>query len=154
MPIRIDTLILENGRIGVADHFIKPNYAATVTDLTGRVSGLSTDAGTVAQLELGGRLANRSPLEVSGRLNPLAATKFADLKGAFRDIDLPPFTPYSGRFAGYAIARGTLAMEVRYKLQNRKLSAENRFLVDQFELGERSRARTRRSSRSSSRCRS
>ena len=136
VPIRIDTLILENGRIGVADHFIKPNYAATVSDLTGRLTGLSTDAGTVAQLELRGRLANRSPLEVSGRLNPLAATKFADLKGAFRDIDLPPFTPYSGRFAGYAIARGTLAMEVRYKLQDRKLSAENRFLVDQFELGE------------------
>ena len=30
MPIRIDTLTLEGGRIGLADHFIKPNYAATL----------------------------------------------------------------------------------------------------------------------------
>jgi uncharacterized protein involved in outer membrane biogenesis len=136
VPIHIDTLIVENGRIGVADHFIKPSYAATLADLSGRVTGLSTDAGTVAQLDLRGNLANHSPLEISGRINPLAAAAFADVKGTFGDIDLPVFTPYSGKYAGYAIARGTLTMEVRYKLQNRKLSAENRFLVDQFELGD------------------
>ena len=58
------------------------------------------------------------------------------MKASFRDIDLPPFTPYMGKYAGFAIARGTLTMEVQYKLQNRKLAAQNRFLVDQFELGE------------------
>ncbi|HTD53373.1 MAG TPA: DUF748 domain-containing protein, partial [Thermoanaerobaculia bacterium] len=136
VPIRIDTLVVENGRIGLADHFIKPSYAATLADLSGRMTGLSTDAGTVAQLELRGSLANHSPLEISGAVNPLAASAFADVKATFRDIDLPPFTPYSGKYAGYAIARGTLTMEVHYKLQNRKLAAETRFLVDQFELGD------------------
>ena len=136
VPIRIDTLTVENGRIGLADHFIRPSYAATLGELSGQVTGLSTDAATVAQLDLRGSLANHSPLEISGRVNPLAASAFADVQGTFRDIDLPPFTPYSGKYAGYAIARGTLTMKVAYKLQNRKLSAENRFLVDQFELGD------------------
>ncbi|MEP6767605.1 MAG: DUF748 domain-containing protein [Acidobacteriota bacterium] len=136
VPIRIDTLIVEKARIGLVDHFIRPSYAATLTDLAGRVTGLSTDAGTVAQLDLRGKLANRSPLEISGRVNPLAASAFADVKGTFRDIDLPVLTPYSGKYAGYTIARGTLTVELQYKLQNRKLSAENRLLVDQFELGD------------------
>ena len=135
-PIRIDTLTLRGGRIGLADHFVQPNYAATLTELTGHMTGLSSKAGTVAQLELKGSLANHSPLTVTGSVNPLAATAFADVKASFRDIDLPPFTPYSGKYAGYAIARGGLTMEVSYKLQNRRLSAQNRFLVDQFEFGD------------------
>ncbi|HSB36770.1 MAG TPA: DUF748 domain-containing protein, partial [Thermoanaerobaculia bacterium] len=136
VPIRIDTLTLEGGRLGLADHFIKPNYAATLMDLRGSVTGLSTEEGTVAQLDLSGRLASNSPLRIAGRVNPLAATAFADVTASFRDIDLPPFTPYSGKYAGYAIARGTLTMELKYKLENRKLTAENRLLVDQFEFGE------------------
>ncbi len=136
VPIRIDTLTLEGGRIGLADHFIKPNYAATLMDLRGSVTGLSTDEGTVAQLDLSGSLGNASPLRIAGRVNPLAATAFADVTASFRDIDLPPFTPYSGKYAGYTIARGKLTMELKYKLENRKLAAENRFLVDQFEFGE------------------
>jgi hypothetical protein len=136
VPIRIDTLTLQGGRIGLTDHFIQPNYSATLADLAGSVTGLSSRAGTVAQLDLRGSLANHSPLQVSGAINPLSAAAFADVKASFKDIDLPPFTPYSGKYAGYAITRGALTMEVSYKLQNRKLAAQNRFLVDQFEFGD------------------
>ncbi len=136
VPIRIDTLTLEGGQIGLADHFIRPNYAGTLGDLHGSVTGLSTEEGTVAQLDVSGSLGNASPLRIAGRVNPLAATAFADVTASFRDIDLPPFTPYSGKYAGYTIARGTLTMELKYRLENRKLEAENRLLVDQFEFGE------------------
>ena len=40
----VDALTLEGGRIGLADHFIQPNYSATLADLTGRVTGLSSRA--------------------------------------------------------------------------------------------------------------
>ncbi|HWC65984.1 MAG TPA: DUF748 domain-containing protein, partial [Thermoanaerobaculia bacterium] len=136
MPIRIDTLTLRGGRIGLADHFVRPNFSATLGNLEGSITGLSSKEGTVAKLDLHGSLANQSPLQVTGAINPLSATAFADVNATFRDIDLPPFTAYSGKYVGYAIARGKLTMEVHYKLQNRKLAAENRFLVDQFELGE------------------
>jgi outer membrane protein OmpA-like peptidoglycan-associated protein len=73
---------------------------------------------------------------VSGTINPLAAATFADVKASFRDVDLPSFTPYSGAYAGYTIASGSLTMEVAYKVENRKLKASNRFLVNQFEFGD------------------
>ncbi len=136
VPIRIDELTLQGGRIGLADFFVKPNYSATLGNLGGRVTGLSSVDGTVAKLDLRGSLANQSPLEVSGAINPLAAASFADVKASFRDIDLPPFTPYSGKYAGYKIASGQLTVEVSYKLQNRKLEASNRFLVTGFDFGE------------------
>jgi hypothetical protein len=136
VPIRIDALTLQGGKIGLTDRFIQPNYSATLTDLVGRMTGLSSTEGTVASLNLRGSLANKSPIEITGSVNPLAPTAFADVKATFRGIDLSPFTPYSGKYAGYAIARGSLTMEVAYKLQGRKLSAQNHFLVDQFEFGE------------------
>ncbi|HEY3350355.1 MAG TPA: DUF748 domain-containing protein [Thermoanaerobaculia bacterium] len=136
MPIRIDEITLQGGRFGLQDRFIKPNYSATLGDLGGRVTGLSSEDGTVATLDLRGSLANHSPLQVSGTINPLAAATFADVKVSFRDIDLPSFTPYSGKYSGYAIASGSLTMEVAYKVQNRKLIASNRFLVNQFEFGD------------------
>ncbi|HSB63855.1 MAG TPA: DUF748 domain-containing protein, partial [Thermoanaerobaculia bacterium] len=136
MPIRIDEITLQGGRIGLADHFVKPNYAATLGDLGGRVTGLSSEDGTVATLDLRGSLANHSPLQVSGAINPLAAATFADVKASFRDIDLPAFTPYAGTYAGYTIASGSLTMEVAYKVQNRKLTASNRLLLNRFEFGD------------------
>jgi Domain of Unknown Function (DUF748) len=136
MPIRIDVLTLQNGRIGLADHLITPSYSATLANVAGRVTGLSSRAGTVATVDLSGSLANHSPLRITGSVNPLAASASADIKIAFSDIDLPPFTPYSGKYAGYRIARGTLTMDVSYKLENQKLKAQNHFLVNQFELGE------------------
>ncbi len=42
MPVRIDELTLQGGRIGLADHFVKPSYSATLGDLGGRVTGLSS----------------------------------------------------------------------------------------------------------------
>ncbi|HSP94570.1 MAG TPA: DUF748 domain-containing protein [Thermoanaerobaculia bacterium] len=142
VPIRIDTLTLQGGRVGFADRSVAPNYSGTLADLAGRMTGLSSKEGTVAQLEARGSLANHSPLQISGSVNPLAAAAFADVKASFRNIDLPPFTPYSGKYAGYTITRGALTMEVSYKLQNRKLAAQNHFLVDQFEFGEKVESKT------------
>ena len=136
MPIRIDEITLQGGRVGLADHFVKPNYAATLGDLGGRVTGLSSEDGTIATIDLRGSLANHSPLSISGTINPLAAATFADLRASIGDIDLPAFTPYSGTYAGYTIASGSLTMEVAYKVENRKLNASNRFLVNQFDFGE------------------
>jgi hypothetical protein len=136
MPVKIDEITLQGGRIGLADHFVKPNYSATLGDLGGRVTGLSSQEGTVATLDLRGSLANHSPLQISGTINPLAVATYADVKGSFRDLDLPAFTPYSGTYAGYTIAKGTLTMEVVYKVVNRKLEASNRFLVNEFDFGD------------------
>jgi hypothetical protein len=136
LPVRIDALTLQGGTIRLTDRFIRPSYAATLGNLGGRVTGLSSVDGTVAELDLRGSLASRSPFQISGSLNPFAAATFADIKASFRDIDLPAFTPYSGKYAGYGIASGTLTAEVAYKLENRKLNAQNRIVADQFSFGE------------------
>src|SRR5258708_27463881 len=59
-----------------------------------------------------------------------------DMNLAYRTIDLPVFNPYSGRYAGYAIAKGKLTTELSYKIDNRALKADHHIIVNQLEWGE------------------
>lgn len=136
LPIRIAKVTLQNGTVNFSDFFVRPNYTVNVTRVAGRVNGLSSAADTVADLELRGKYANSAPVQVTGKLNPLAAKSFLDIKAEVTGVDLVPFSPYSGRYAGYNIDKGKLSLNVAYKLENNKLAAENRLFIDQLTFGD------------------
>jgi hypothetical protein len=46
-------------------------------------------------------------------------------------------SPYSGRYVGYGIEKGKLSFNVKYKLDHRKLNAENKIILNQLTFGER-----------------
>ena len=54
----------------------------------------------------------------------------------FENISLPVFNPYSGKFAGYNIAKGKLFTDLHYQIDNRKLEAQHKIRIDQLEWGE------------------
>src|SRR5262249_30499971 len=56
---------------------------------------------------------------------------------SFRNVEMPPLSPYSATFAGRRIASGRLALDVRYKIDNGALAGDNRIVLEKFTLGER-----------------
>jgi uncharacterized protein involved in outer membrane biogenesis len=136
VPIRIAKVTLQNGMVNFTDYFVKPNYTVNINRLGGRVTGLSSVDGTVADLDLRGTYAKTAPVQILGKLNPLAAQSFLDIKATVNGIDLTGFSPYSGKYAGYAIEKGKLSLDVSYKLENRQLTADNKVFIDQFTFGE------------------
>ena len=135
-PVRIDTMTLPGGTILFSDRYVKPNYTASLVEIGGRVSGLSSEERLQADVDLRGKLENSAPLEIRGKINPLAENLFVDLKVDFRDMDLSPLSPYTGRYAGYGIRKGKLALGLKYHIEKRKLDAENKVFLDQFTFGE------------------
>ncbi len=107
-----------------------------MTDVAGRISGLSSDPATRADMEIRAKLDHQAPIEVTGTLNPLAKPIFLDIKGKATDVELSPMSPYSGRFAGYIIEKGKLNVDVSYHVENNKLNATNHIFLDQFTLGD------------------
>lgn len=136
VPIRIDTVTLQGGAVNFSDKYIKPNYSASLVEVGGRVSGLSSEESRLADINLRGKLENSAPLEIVGKINPLAKDLFLDLKVDFRDMDLSPLSPYSGRYAGYEIQKGKLTLNLKYHIEKGKLDSENRVFLDQFTFGE------------------
>jgi len=136
VPVRIDTVTLQGGKVNFSDHYIKPNYSASLVEVGGRVSGLSSEESRQADIDLLGKLGNATPLEIVGKINPLVKDLFLDMKVDFRDMDLSPLSPYSGRYAGYAIQKGKLTLSLKYHIEKRKLDSENKIFLDQFSFGD------------------
>jgi len=135
-PIRIGRVVLQGGQVNFSDRFIKPNYSANLTNIGGRVSGLSSDLASTADVELRGQVDNAAPVEILGKVNPLAGNLFLDLTASAKGVDLPTTTPYAARYAGYPIIKGKLSMDVKYHIEDKKLSAENHIVLDQLTFGD------------------
>jgi hypothetical protein len=75
-------------------------------------------------------------VSINGEVNVLSAALYSDLTMSFRNIELSIFNPYSGKWAGYDIAKGKLTTDMHYKVVDRKLDAEHHILIDQLEFGE------------------
>ena len=134
LPVRIGIITLNNGNIDFSDFFVKPNYSANLTSMSGTITELTPEK--PGQVSLSGRVDGTGNLSIEGSLNPLIRNLFIDLKADARDIDLPRLTPYSGKYIGYGIEKGKLSAKVSYKLENRQLQAENRVILDQLTFGE------------------
>lgn len=135
--IRIGRIELADGAIDFTDHFVKPNYRANLTGLTGSVSTLASDAAEPATVELAGQIDHDAPVSISGQMNPLAPKLQLDIKGSTKGVDLPAMTPYSAKYAGYPITKGKLSLDVHYAVKDDRLTASNRLFLDQLTFGER-----------------
>lgn len=139
--IRIGPVSLVNGKVFFSDRFIKPNYSANLSELSGRLSGFSSvPAGAVpdmADLSLRGKAEGTAELDITGKLNPLAQPLALDIRGRMRDLELPPLSPYSIKYAGHGIQRGKLSMDVNYVVRpDGQLTASNRLVLNQLSFGD------------------
>lgn len=139
---------LINGKVLFSDRFVKPNYSANLSELTGTLSAFSSvapaaaggapSAPAMADLELRGKAEGTASLEILGKLNPLAKPLALDIRGKVRDLELPPLSPYSVKYAGYGIERGKLSVDVSYVVHpDGNLVATNKVILNQLSFGDR-----------------
>ena len=134
LPLSLGRIALSNGNVVFSDFFIRPNYSANLTAVTGTVSAMSpAQAGVI---DLTAKVDDVAPVEIHGELQPFARDLSFRLSGKARDIELPPLSPYSAKYAGYGITRGKMNFDVDYKVENRKLDAKNRLVLDQLTFGD------------------
>lgn len=135
--IRFGPMSLVNGKIDFTDLFVKPNYSADLSELTGKLSAFASDKPEMADLELRGKAQQTAALDISGKINPLAKPLELDITAKMRDLDLAPLTPYAVRYAGHGIERGKLSMDVNYKISAEgRLAATNKLVLNQLQFGE------------------
>jgi uncharacterized protein involved in outer membrane biogenesis len=142
--IRVGPISLVNGQVRFSDRFVRPNYTANLSEVTGSLSAFSNQPPApgqplaLADLSLKGRAEGTATLDVSGQINPLAQPLAMDVRGLVRDLELSPLSPYSAKYAGYGIERGKLSMDVRYRIQpDGQLDANNQIVLNQLSFGER-----------------
>ncbi|MFM8333332.1 MAG: DUF748 domain-containing protein, partial [Candidatus Methylumidiphilus sp.] len=137
-PLLIGALQIRRGKADFADMTVQPSgFAARIRGLNGTIRGLSSQQDAKSDVLLEGRLNRGSAVRIFGKANPFSLRAYADLNMRFSNVDLTTLSPYAAKFAGYRIEKGKLNMDLRYQLNNGQLTAENNFMLDQLELGER-----------------
>ncbi len=133
--VSIPTVLISNGKIDFMDQSLPIEFRTLIGDLNGRIEGLSSAADATAQVGLKGSVDGYAPVALDGTANPLKTPPSIDLRLTFDGVDLARVTPYSGTYAGYAIDRGLLDLDLKYELQDNHLQGNNEVIIDQLKLG-------------------
>jgi uncharacterized protein involved in outer membrane biogenesis len=136
MPIRVDTIHVDDGKLRFTDRSIDPNFNAAIFALAGDITRVSSDPKTQTKIHLEGKVDQFAPVIISGAIVPAAYANDTDITMSFRNMDLVRFNPYSGRFAGYNIVKGKLTTDLHYKIHDRALDANHHIVLDQLEFGD------------------
>src|SRR5262249_60368710 len=132
--ISLGKINLQAGNIYFSDFFIKPNYSANLTGVQGSISELKPDA--PGDIAIQAKLDDAAPVDIQGKINPLSKDLYLDIAADAREIQLNPMSPYSIKYVGYGIERGELSFKVKYKVEKRKLDAQNQIILKQLTFGE------------------
>ncbi len=136
-PTSIARIRVDRTRLEFSDLSLRPQFATRMHNLQGVITGVSTSRTSRARIQLEGQVDEFGLARIQGEISPFQPRVYTDIEMSFRNLEMTSLTPYSAKFAGYRIASGTLSLELQYKIRDSKLAAENKFVLDKLELGER-----------------
>ena len=134
--VLVKNVTLKDGSVDYSDDFIQPHFSATLTDIAGSVGAFGTTTREPAAIELQGHVNGSAPLNVSGSISPLTPKAFVDIRAKAEDIELTGLSPYSTKYTGFPIVKGTLSADVHYLLNQGELKADNDIFLDQLTFGD------------------
>lgn len=134
--VQIETVTVKNLSAQFADHSLKPGFSTGMENLDGAIQGLSTDKKSRAKIDLKGTADQTAPVHIIGQIQFFNPELYSDIGLDFNNLNLSSLTPYSGKFAGYKIKKGKMSVDLRYKIEQKKLVAENNVVIKRLTLGE------------------
>ncbi|HVU17086.1 MAG TPA: DUF748 domain-containing protein [Candidatus Didemnitutus sp.] len=133
--IEVARVVLNGGDFSLRDQSISPAVRLGMTSFGGTLTGLSSENPGRGEADLKATLTGGTAMTIKGRFDPLAKNIFVDAKVGLDGFDLVPFSPYSGKYAGYELARGKLFVDVTAKVADRKIDMANVVTLNQFTFG-------------------
>jgi flagellar motor protein MotB len=131
---KLDKIQFVNGSSDFSDNSLIMPFSAQIESLDGGASDISSDKKSNVKVSLKGSAYNLSPVEIDGNIKPYQGDY--DIKVNFKGLPMPLISPYMVQFAGYKIEKGKMNLGLRYKVENKVLTASNNIFISQFELGE------------------
>jgi len=133
--VEIGKVDIDSGEFSFVDQTLSPNVKVALTNFGGTIAGLSLDHIGRAALDLKGQVDGTGPVALAGSMDPAGAPRRVDLTLTARDVDLLPLGPYAGKYAGYGLARGQLAVDSRITVTGEQVDATNLVTLNQFTFG-------------------
>ncbi|MBE9539388.1 MAG: DUF748 domain-containing protein [Proteobacteria bacterium] len=132
----IPAIYFTDSQLYFRDESLPISFGTVIGELEGSITGLSSRPEGETIIDLKGSVDGYAPVVLAGTLSPFSATSAVDVGLSIDGIDLIRLTPYSGTYAGYAIDRGILNLDLHYSLADNRLKGDNSIVIEQPKLGE------------------
>lgn len=136
VPMAIGVVKLTKAAATFRDNSVQPSVQTGISNLSGTIKGLSSKQLARADVDLSGRVGKAASLRIAGTINPLSEDTFTDLTISLGGMDLTAQGPYSSKYVGYGLSKGKLSLDLKYRVSQKQLEAENKVVVDQLTFGE------------------
>ncbi len=133
--LAITRVVITDGDYRFTDRSITPAVNLSLNRFGGTLSGLSSTEAGKADVDLKAMVDGAGLVSITGRIDPLKEKMFIDLKVDFKNVDLLPLSPYSGKYAGYELIRGKLLLDLKVALNGSAIDAANVVTLNQFTFG-------------------
>lgn len=134
--VDIPEILISASAIDFKDESLPIPFQTVIGDVNGEIRDVSTAPGARTGVDIKGTVDGYAPVSLSGSAEPFSKPPALDLLLTFNGVDLVTLTPYSGTYAGYAIERGLLNLELEYSLEQDRLKGRNDIVINQLKLGE------------------
>lgn len=132
---RMGELVLQNGEVVYADKTLEPPFSTRLYALDGSLTGLSNITPQKAKLDVGGRIGDSGALDIEGAIATFGTGETTELHLVMTELALPVLSPYFGRYLGYRIDSGKLALDLNYEITGSELKAQNEVILERLQLG-------------------
>lgn len=134
--VAVPSIHITDSSIDFMDESLPIQFRTIIGDIDGEIIGISTAAGAETRVEISGSVDGYAPVKLAGTAEPFNTPPALDLGLSFEGVDLALLTPYSGTYAGYAIERGVLDLQLQYSMRDARLQGNNKVRIEQMKLGE------------------
>ena len=136
MAVSVGKIAVEGGSADYGDASLPLPFQTHITKLEGKIAALSSTAASASSVGLQGQVDQYGSVNIYGKVNPFQVAKGMKINVDFRNVDFPGLSPYSAKFAGRRIAKGSLDVTTQYVIDGGKLDGKNHVVIKDLELGE------------------
>ncbi len=135
-PIEIAEINLHDCTAAYTDRTLTPPFTLALQAVNGRVTGVSSTAGSRASLEIEGSVESGGAVELKGEMDLFDPTRATDISIDVRRTNLPPMSPMSVLFIGYPLDMGRADLDLDYRITDANLEGDNQVVTKNLTLGE------------------
>jgi len=134
-PFLINQINFNRGALHIRDEDPSTPFSYHINAIQGSLRNLSSQKRN-ADLSVQGKMGGYAPFSIKGFLNLYGKHPKSKFHLEAANQDLVIFSPYSGKYAGYRISKGQVALKVDCDIENNKMNSNNNIVIQDLIFGE------------------
>ncbi|MDD4940966.1 MAG: DUF748 domain-containing protein [Candidatus Omnitrophica bacterium] len=132
----VDIITVQKGTVRFLDQSVNPNFSTSINNIDIRVTGVTTKPDAQVRVNFQARLDEKGEIATEALVEPFVQPVRLETTFSLNNYALQVVTPYAGKYTGHAVGDGKLDVKMTYKIEDNKIKASHKLMIQRFGFGE------------------